>query len=46
MEMKSLFDNVKIGWLDLADAQTEISIDEKKLRIKPGDKADIKLAAN
>ena len=31
MEMKSLFDNVKIGWLDLADAQTEISVDEKKL---------------
>ena len=26
MEMKSLFENVKIGWLDLADAQTEISV--------------------
>ena len=31
MEKKSLFENVKIGWLDLADAQTEISIDGKKL---------------
>ena len=31
MEMKSLFENVKIGWLDLANAQTGISVDGKKL---------------
>ena len=29
--MRYLFENVKIGWLDLANAQTEISVDGKKL---------------
>jgi len=31
MEMRSPFENVTIGWLDLTNAQTEISVDDKKL---------------
>ena len=29
--MRSPFENVTIGWLDLTNAQTEISVDDKKL---------------